>query len=344
MDSTPAYRARCAILGSMVGDALGTTLEFCKGDEAREILKKYSNFKDGLVGGGPFNVVPGQFTDDTELGLANMVVMINNGKYDQNLAAQSYHQWFKSKPFDIGTTTRNALCHKSAKEMMDAAKNINYSSMSNGFLMRLPGLIALHHDKKPEYLVQAVKLDTMLTHGNPEAQHISVIYAAMLDAAIQGKSAKVVYDLGKELANSPWSSTENYATDYLAYGKFFKYSPLVSSIYQCVESDADDFKYNGVDYALDSMDGPNQGFVGYALWWLIWCLSHHASYEEAMLAICRSGGDCDTNNCIVGAVMAALYPSTIPQKWIDSVMNFSNKKRFDNYPIANPAVWSKWLP
>jgi ADP-ribosylglycohydrolase len=49
-------RYRGAILGLAVGDALGTALEF----------KAPGSFKPitGLIGGGPFGLEPGQWTDD----------------------------------------------------------------------------------------------------------------------------------------------------------------------------------------------------------------------------------------------------------------------------------------
>ena len=51
-----------ALLGLAVGDALGTTLEF----------KTPGTFKplSDMVGGGPFNLQPGQWTDDTSMGFA----------------------------------------------------------------------------------------------------------------------------------------------------------------------------------------------------------------------------------------------------------------------------------
>ena len=54
-------RYRGALLGLAVGDALGTTLEFA----ARDSLPPVT----GMVGGGPFNLQPGEWTDDTSMAL-----------------------------------------------------------------------------------------------------------------------------------------------------------------------------------------------------------------------------------------------------------------------------------
>jgi len=55
MDRTQHYRG--CLLGLAVGDALGTTLEF----------KSPGTFKPitDMLGGGPFQLKPGQWTDDT---------------------------------------------------------------------------------------------------------------------------------------------------------------------------------------------------------------------------------------------------------------------------------------
>ena len=54
-------RFRGALLGLAVCDALGTTLEF----------KSPGSFKPitDIIGGGPFGLKPGQWTDDTSMAL-----------------------------------------------------------------------------------------------------------------------------------------------------------------------------------------------------------------------------------------------------------------------------------
>ena len=54
-------RYRGALLGLTVGDALGTTLEFKRPGTFAPITD--------IVGGGPFGLKPGQWTDDTSMAL-----------------------------------------------------------------------------------------------------------------------------------------------------------------------------------------------------------------------------------------------------------------------------------
>ena len=44
------YKARNAIFGAIIGDSLGSTLEFQKTKNAKMLVSKYSNFENGLVG------------------------------------------------------------------------------------------------------------------------------------------------------------------------------------------------------------------------------------------------------------------------------------------------------
>ena len=59
-------RAMGCILGALLGDAMGTVLEF-----SQTVINKESvRWAMGLPGGGPHGVAPGQITDDGELTLS----------------------------------------------------------------------------------------------------------------------------------------------------------------------------------------------------------------------------------------------------------------------------------
>ena len=55
------HRYRGSLLGLAVGDALGTTLEFSPPGSFDPI--------EDMVGGGPFGLKPGRWTDDTSMAL-----------------------------------------------------------------------------------------------------------------------------------------------------------------------------------------------------------------------------------------------------------------------------------
>ncbi len=72
MDLRDRYRG--ALLGLAVGDALGTTLEF-------RPPGSFAPLAD-MVGGGPFGLAPGQWTDDTSMALCLAESLIECGGFD----------------------------------------------------------------------------------------------------------------------------------------------------------------------------------------------------------------------------------------------------------------------
>jgi ADP-ribosyl-[dinitrogen reductase] hydrolase len=65
-----------AFVGLAVGDAVGTTLEF-KSRDSYELLRD-------MVGGGPFRLNPGEWTDDTSMALCLADSLIEtNGQFER---------------------------------------------------------------------------------------------------------------------------------------------------------------------------------------------------------------------------------------------------------------------
>ena len=100
-------RYRGCLLGLAAGDALGTTVEF----------KPPGSFTplDDIVGGGPFGLQPGQWTDDTSMALCLAESIVETG-WDAGDQMRRYVRWYRKgylssteTCFDIGNVTREAL-------------------------------------------------------------------------------------------------------------------------------------------------------------------------------------------------------------------------------------------
>lgn len=93
-------------MGALLGDAIGATLEFYfKAIGKREVNKAFE-----LPGGGAHNVGPEQITDDGELTMCLLHALSRGeGSLDIKEVVKFYAKWIKSKPFDIGATTRASL-------------------------------------------------------------------------------------------------------------------------------------------------------------------------------------------------------------------------------------------
>src|SRR5512137_1285638 len=99
---------RGALIGLAVGDALGTTVEFGPAGTFAPLTD--------IVGGGAFNLKPGQWTDDTSMALCLAESLVEMNGFDALDQMNRYLNWYENgylsstgKCFDIGNATRQAL-------------------------------------------------------------------------------------------------------------------------------------------------------------------------------------------------------------------------------------------
>ncbi|GGE03029.1 hypothetical protein GCM10011515_23300 [Tsuneonella deserti] len=138
-------RALGALVGLAVGDALGTTLEFRPRDS-------YEPLTD-IVGGGPFRLAPGQWTDDTAMALAHAESLHANPSLDPADLMARFWSWRRDGTysctgscFDIGATVSAALqrWRRTRNPLVGSADPM---SAGNGALMRLaPVALRWWHD------------------------------------------------------------------------------------------------------------------------------------------------------------------------------------------------------
>ena len=97
---------RGALLGLAIGDALGTTLEF-------KPARTFAPITD-IIGGGPFNLKPGEWTDDTSMALCLAESLVERRGFDAKDQMDRYRSWYgrghlssNGRCFDIGNTVRD---------------------------------------------------------------------------------------------------------------------------------------------------------------------------------------------------------------------------------------------
>lgn len=100
-------KALGALVGLAVGDAVGTTLEFKKRDSDHVV---------DMIGGGPFQLKPGEWTDDTSMALCLAETYLSENRMHTDVLRQYLLKWYlngdnssNGRCFDIGNTTRFAL-------------------------------------------------------------------------------------------------------------------------------------------------------------------------------------------------------------------------------------------
>ncbi len=159
---TTISRYRGSLLGLAVGDALGTTLEFKSPGTFLPITD--------MVGGGPFNLEPGEWTDDTSMALCLAESLIEKEKFDPIDQMQRYLKWYRDghlssngKCFDIGMTVGNAL-RKFEKTKDPYSGSEDPNSAGNGSLMRLAPIPLVYANDEIVAMEKAVE-SSRTTHG-----------------------------------------------------------------------------------------------------------------------------------------------------------------------------------
>lgn len=271
-------RAVGALLGLAAGDAVGTTLEFRDRDT-------YSPLTD-MIGGGPFKLRPGDWTDDTAMALALADSLMGLDDLDERDLLGRFVNWREwglysctGECFDIGMTTRQALIRWEASGDIHSGST-DPGTAGNGSLMRLsPVAIRFWNDR--EKLADVAARQSKTTHAAPEAVDACVAFAEVLADAIEGKPKAGVLRPRAEV-----------------------YAGKIGAIMAGSWRDKD-------RTAIRS-----SGYVAHSLEAALWCVHRTADFRGAVLMAANLGEDADTTAAITGQLAGALYGvSGIPEAW-----------------------------
>ena len=273
-------RAYGAFLGLAVGDALGTTLEFRNRDSCPELTD--------MVGGGPFSLQAGQWTDDTSMALALADSLIAKGCLDPEDLADRFVSWWKTGAyscteicFDIGFTTRAAL-GRYLEHGEPFAGSTDEQSAGNGSIMRLaPVVLYALHD--PVLLGRVARDQSRVTHGAPQALEACEWFASRLRMAVLGATKDELLIADDDDDGHP---------DLVAIRR-------------------GDWKTKTWDRIGSS------GYVVDTLEAALWAVERTESFEEALLLAVNLGDDADTVGAVTGQLAGALYGrGGIPDRWL----------------------------
>ena len=192
-------RARGALVGLAVGDALGTTNEFQPAGSFEPI--------SDMVGGGVFDLEPGQWTDDTSMALCLADSLLALNRYDSYDIMERYDRWRKDgyrsstgTCFDIGNQVMRSLWdfHENPRVPTSAERT---TSAGNGAIMRLaPVVIAGFEEREIREIVVTAGLSARETHYSVEAEAATEVFAALLVGALLGWAPEHIMNVG-------WAST-----------------------------------------------------------------------------------------------------------------------------------------
>ena len=271
-------RFRGSLLGLAAGDALGTTLEFSPPGSFEPI--------DGLVGGGPFGLEPGQWTDDTSLALCLAESLVVTGRLDLVDQLERYVRWYREghlssngRLVDIGNATRAAL-ERFERTGDPRGGRKDPATAGNGSLMRLAP-VPLFFASSEAAASAAAGESSLTTHGAPAAVDACRSYGVLVARAVSGAPkeevlARVELELVPEVAA-------------VVAGSFREKEPPA---------------IRGGGYVVDSLEAA------------LWAFARSDSFREGALLAVNLGDDADTTGAVYGQLAGAFYgEGGIPAEW-----------------------------
>ena len=188
--TTITDRAVGALLGLAAGDAVGTTVEF----------KPPGTFEPltDLVGGGPFGLQPGQWTDDTSMALCLAESLVECGGMDLADQMRRYLRWRDEGHwsatgvcFDIGNATSFQLSRfQRTGEPVDP--HVDQEAAANGSLMRLAP-VAIRWQADPRVAAERAAESSLPTHPAERPIDSCRVLGAMVAALVAGRAADEVF-------------------------------------------------------------------------------------------------------------------------------------------------------
>lgn len=290
------------LLGLAVGDAVGTTVEF----KPRGAFEPITD----MVGGGPFRLPPGAWTDDTSMALCLGYSLVEKQGFDPVDQMERYCAWrdegYLSSTgvcFDIGTTVSAALSRYKVSGNPFSSATDPYSA-GNGSIMRLAPVPMFYHADEAQ-VIHYCGESARTTHGAEEAVDASRLFGGMVWAALAGRSK----------------------AEILAYAGYTPTTPQIQAI-------------AGGAYRTKSRDEiKGTGYVVPALEAALWCFYTTANFREAVLTAANLGDDADTTAAICGQIAGAFYgKSSIPETWLEKLVMRTKIEQLALDLMAGPPI------
>ena len=280
-----------SLQGLAVGDALGTTLEFAEPGTFTPITD--------MVGGGPFSLRPGEWTDDTSMALCLAESLVEKNGFDPQDQMERYVRWWKEghlshsgNCFDIGNTTRKALSQFEITQDSFSGSSDSFAA-GNGSIMRLAP-VPMFYAREPELAIMKSAESSRTTHGANEAIDACKYLAAIIAGAINGATKD-------ELLSERYCPIDDY----------WKNNPLTPSIDEIAMGS---FKRK------DPPDIKGTGYVVKSLEAALWAFNKGKTFEEGCLLAVNLGADADTTGAVYGQIAGAYFGKQgIPERWLTNL-------------------------
>jgi ADP-ribosylglycohydrolase len=288
MSDPSLERFQGCLIGLAVGDALGTTVEFSPPGTFEPMTD--------MVGGGPFGLEPGQWTDDTSMALCLADSLVEAG-WDLKDQMDRYVRWWKGgynsstgRCFDIGGTVRAAL-HRYQKAGDPIAGSTAHDSAGNGSLMRLAP-VPMYYARDHDEAIRKSGESSATTHGARTCIDACRYFGGLVAGALGGASMDIL--VAADYLETRWAG-EPLCREIaaIAGGSFMdKHPPEI----------------RGTGYVVESLEAA------------LWAFHNSGSFAEGCLLAVNLGHDADTTGAIYGQIAGAFYGvEGIPSHWREKI-------------------------
>lgn len=285
--SARARRVAGALVGSVVGDALGAPFEFGPaGAFSRRFPCAARGVATEMCGGGPWE--PGEWTDDTQMALLVALSLLARDGLDEPDLFSRFQAWVAAGPKDVGIQTGAVLA---AGLPWDEAAARHFASgapaAGNGSLMRTTPAAIWFARFGRTATMDAARRISRLTHGDPAAGEGCAIFHELVRVALDGDDPLRAVGAALDRVVAPHRA--KWAT------------------------------------VLDPSWTPDRATEGNGAVWptlgsAVWALRVSSSFEEAMRRVIDLGGDTDTVAAVTGGLAGARFGITgIPMRWTSAV-------------------------
>ena len=194
-------RAKGMLWGLVVGDCLGSPIQFSDKDDHPHITEMESCPVFGLP--------PGYWTDDSSMAFCVMDSYVEKREYDLKDIGRAFCKWLyfghnssiAGRAFDVGCATSEAV---EAIRYRGNFVNGREDSQGNGSIMRFaPSYLIARKEGRPEIMREV----SDLTHSSTRVRQVAVKLAGILDEHMRGKRTRIksVYNVREEVNNSGWA-------------------------------------------------------------------------------------------------------------------------------------------
>ena len=334
-------RARGAMLGMAVGDALGAPLE---GLGPQQIRTHYTSVEDYVDGTRAWRRksdrwrVPGLYTDDTQQALTVAETLIECGEMRAVHLAEFWKRMYRTSVEESGFQLPNGV-HRNigrnfrlALEQLTAGQPIHTISQASaglGAAVRVVPL-ALAYREDADRLYHAVVESSLLTHcdirGISAALAVAFATARLLNG--EAKEPSFLFHVAGDTARSESRLAQEFPDRILNLNPHLhSISRCIANVERLLDMPQDQAYLMILDEARNHGPSvpckrPTMGFAPAALASCFYLLITSGSYQEALIDVVNQGGDADTAGAILGAMCGAHFGlDGIPQDWLTPLFN-----------------------